>query len=351
MTPPPTPTRTPVPAPAPAPAPAPPSDAAAPRPLSRTRRALRALAIASCVPYLAIKIAWIFGSSVGIPDGSPLLDHRVTMVVANVATALMDAAVIVLALLLTQAWGRRVRPWLLALPMWLATGLLAPIMLGFPLQLLVGALGSTSRGAADTGREPFLDAWVFGVVYGGFILQGLTLGTLFVLYARDRWAHLWRGRVGDLPTSASQPARRTAAVTAAVLALIPAALNLMWAFGSTAGLNEGRIADRTSDFSVTQAEYALFALCAAAGALMLAFRIGRALPLHVPLALAWVGSGATACWGGWLVLGSLVAGDDVVNRPTQVMNLSYAVQMIVGTLVVALVASFLAERAAAKRRA
>ncbi|MFP3990473.1 hypothetical protein U9R90_24020 [Streptomyces sp. E11-3] len=336
---------------APTAAPDPRSDARAPQPLSRLRGALRALAIASCVPYLGIKIAWIFGSRIGIPEGSALLDHRVTMVVANTATVLMDGAVIVLALLLTQAWGRRVKAWLLALPMWFATGLLAPIMMGFPLQLLVGALGGTQRTAADSGREPFLDEWVFGVVYGGFILQGLTLGTLFVLYARDRWSHLWRGRVGGLPTSATLPAQRTAAVAAAVLALFPATLHLVWAFGSTASLNEGRIAERTSDFYVLQANTALFALCAAAGALMLAFRIGRSLPLQVPLALAWVGSGATACWGGWLALGSLATDDDLVDRPTQVMNLSYSVQMIVGMLVVTIGAYFFAERAAAKRRA
>ncbi|MHC0432659.1 hypothetical protein ACX6XY_21130 [Streptomyces sp. O3] len=339
--------------PTPVAAPASPASTAAPRPLSRTRRALRALAIVSCVPYLGLKAAWIFGSRIGIPDGSTLLDHRVTMAVANAVTVLMDGAVIVLALLLTQAWGRRVSAWLLALPMWVATGLLAPIVLGFPLQLLVGAVGGSRNTAADSGGEPFLDEWVFGVVYGGFILQALTLGPLFVRYARDRWGHLWRGRVGDLRAGAVPPARRIAAVAAAVLALLPATLYLTWAFGSTAGLDAGRIAERTSDFFILQANNALFALCAAAGVLLLAFRFrfGGTLPLSVPLALAWVGSGATACWGGWLALASLISGDDPAARPTQVMNLTYSVQMIVGTLVVTVGASFLAGRAAAERRA
>ncbi len=154
--------------------------------LDRSRRVLRAVAIAACVPYLSLKTAWVAGSRVGIPDGSTLLEHRTTMAVANTAGVLLDGAVIVLALLLTRPWGLRMPAWLLALPAWVATGLLTPIMTGYPLQLLVRALG----GAVDRpsgSRRPFLHEWVFGVVYTGFIVPGLALGVLFLLYARDRW--------------------------------------------------------------------------------------------------------------------------------------------------------------------
>ncbi|MFD0510995.1 hypothetical protein ACFQ0Q_11320 [Streptomyces aureus] len=37
----------------------------------RLRRVLRAVAVVSCLPYLAVKAAWIAGSHLGIPDGSP----------------------------------------------------------------------------------------------------------------------------------------------------------------------------------------------------------------------------------------------------------------------------------------
>lgn len=94
-------TQTPL-APAPAPAAAPVTD--------RLRTVLRCVAIVSCLPYIVLKAAWISGSHVGIPDGSSLLDHRTTMAVANGASVLMDSAVVVIALLLTQAWGRRVPP-------------------------------------------------------------------------------------------------------------------------------------------------------------------------------------------------------------------------------------------------
>ncbi|MEV0176487.1 hypothetical protein AB0I00_35920 [Streptomyces sp. NPDC050803] len=310
------------------------------------RRALRAAAIVSCLPYLGLKVAWIAGSHIGIPEGSSLLDHPTAMAVANGVTLLMDSGVIVLALVLTQPWGLRVPAWLLAVPVWVATGLLAPIMTGFPLQLLVKLLGGTVNNADDTGGEPFLHDWVFGVVYGGFIVQGLALGTLFVLYARDRWGDLWRGRVWELPRGSGGPVRHAGAVAAAVVALFPLACHLLWAGGATAGLSEGRIADRTTDFHVLQAVDALFLLAAVGGAWLLAFRSAPVLPVRVPLALAWVGSGAVACWGAWLSLASLTGTDDVGDRLTPVMHFAYAGQMITGILVAAVGAHFLAERSA-----
>ncbi|MFE1327509.1 hypothetical protein [Streptomyces sp. NPDC058741] len=326
---------------------------AAPRPavpLSRPRRALRAVAVVSCMPYLGLKIAWIAGNHLGIPAGSALLDHRLTMAVVNVLTVLLDSAAIVLALVLTRPWGLRVPAWLLAFPVWVATGLLAPITAGFPAQLVVRAFGA--EGAGSPGRDGFLHEWVFAVVYSGFVFQGLALGGLFVLYARDRWGHLWRGRVWELPVGALGPAHRALAVAAAALALPPLAVHLVWACGGTAGLSAGRAAERTGVFHVVEALFAVFLLAAVTGGLLLAFRRGRALPVRVPLALAWVGSGAAACWGGWLLLTSLAAVEDIAERPTPLMNLVYAGQMLVGFLVAALGAYYLAERSArAARRA
>ena len=314
----------------------------------RTRRILRAVAVVSCVPYLALKAAWVAGSHVGIPEGSSLLDDRLTMAVINGLTMLLDSAVIVLALVLTRPWGLRVPAWLLAFPVWVATGLLAPVMAGFPAQLVVRAFGA--GGASPAGREAFLDAWVFAVVYTGFIAQGLALGGLFVLYARGRWGHMWRGRVWDLPVGAVGPAHRALAVAAAVLALPPLTLHALWACGVSAGLGEGRAADRGGEFHVLEALYVVFLLAAVAGAVLLAFRRGRALPVAVPLSLVWVGSGAVACWGGWLSLASLGGPADLADRPTPLMNLAYAGQMLVGLLVAAIGVHHFAERSARTAR-
>jgi hypothetical protein len=256
----------------------------------------------------------------------------------------------VLALVLTRPWGLRVPAWLLAFPVWVATGLLAPIMAGFPAQLVVRAFGG--GGAEAAGRDAFLHEWVFTVVYAGFILQGLALGGLFVLYARDRWGHLWRGRVWDLPVGVVGAAHRALAVAASVLALLPLTLHVLWACGVSAGLSPGRAADRTGDFYVLEAVYVAFLVAAVTGALLLAFRRGRALPVSVPLGLAWVGSGAVACWGGWLSLASLGGVEDIADRPTPLMHLAYAGQVLVGFLVAAIGAYYFAERSArAARRA
>ncbi|MFI2199268.1 hypothetical protein ACH47Z_00505 [Streptomyces sp. NPDC020192] len=295
--------------------------------VSVRRRSLRLVATAACLPYLSLKLAWIAGSHLGIPDGSPLLKHRLTMIAANGLTVLMDAAVVVLALLLTRPWGRRVPAWLLTVPMWLAVGLLAPIMVGFPLQLVLHG-----GGGGHSDDKPFLADWVFGVVYSGFIVQGLALGALFTGYARERWGHLWRGRVRELPVAGPAGAQRLTAVTAALLALFPGVVRLLRACGAASP-------DGSGDRSL-QCVYLLFLVAAVTGAWQLAFRRGRALPVAVPLALAWTGSGAVACWGGWMSLATLVSG----GRPTTLTGLTYAGQMITGVLVATLIARFLAER-------
>ncbi|MGG2465327.1 hypothetical protein ACO0M4_37165 [Streptomyces sp. RGM 3693] len=95
----------------------------------------------------------------------------------------------------------------------------------------------------------------------------------------------------------------------------------------------------------------LFAALTVAGGLLLAYgggagRRGGRVPLPAPLTATWIGSGALACWGGWLALTALPlpAGDPRLPAPP--MSLTYAVQMIVGMLVAVAGAHFFAERAA-----
>ncbi|GAA4924785.1 hypothetical protein ACFPM3_31080 [Streptomyces coeruleoprunus] len=306
-------------------------------------RVLRGLAIASCLPYLSLKVAWVAGSRAGIPEGSVLLERPGLMTALNSVTVLMDAAVVVLALLLTQRWGMRVPPWLPAFTLWVATGLLLPIMVAYPLQLLLGAAGGGEPVAAGP-VEPFLDAWVFPVVYGGFIVQGLTLGALFVRYARGRWGHLWRGTVWELPSAVSGPGMRAAALVASLVLLVPTALHVGWAAGMTTGLTPGQLTGARTDFIAREVPRILFAVFAVAGTLLLAYRRGRSLPVRIPLGLAWTGSAAVGCWGGWLLFAALVPADDAAKEPTALLTLAYAGEMITGLVLGCCVARFLRRR-------
>lgn len=315
---------------------------------SRLRTVACGTAIAACIPYLSLKLAWICGSELGIPASSPLLDHAAVMRAVNGLTVLMDSAVVVLALMLSRPWGMRVPGWLPALPLWPATGLLAPIVVGWPAQLVADLVAGPVPPAGSS--ADFLEPWVFTVVYGGFLLQGLALGTLLARYVRDRWGHLLRGRLADLPrTSPTLPALRCTAVAAAVLGLLPLTLQVLWAAGGTAGLGPGAEGDFGRDFLLRQGGNALFTALAVAGVLLIAFRpVRRPIPLWAPVAAAWVGSGAMAGWGGWMLFGRLALNGG--DGPPPAMVLVYAAQVIVGMLIASAGAHFFSERSSLAER-
>lgn len=167
-----------------------------------------------------------------------------------------------------------------------------------------------------------------------------------MLYARERWSHVWRGRIWDLPSAATGRTLKVTAVAGAVLALFPATMHLLWACGATTGLSAKRIEQRTADFYVLEAIDVVFVAVAVAGALLLAFRPVPELPLKTPLAMAWLGSGTVGCWGIWLLIAAVLPGAEEGERASGLMALTYAVGMIVGLLVVTGTASFVRRRGA-----
>ncbi|WP_078904858.1 hypothetical protein [Streptomyces xanthophaeus] len=312
-----------------------------PRP-GRVRLVLGALAAAATVPYLLLKAAWVAGSHLGIPADSVLREPGPVLLVANAVTLAMDACVILLVLVFTRPWGMRVPAWLLTVPVFVATGLLTPILFGFSGQLLARALGFGADTDADVhgagGQQPFLDPWVPDLVYAGFTVQGLALAGLFVPYARERWGRLWQGVPGErLPPSTGVMAAAAALVGAAV-----GGAHLYWAFGGTAGLAEERVASWSVEASVGSAVHGVCAVVAGAVAVLLA-RGGRR-GARWPLAVAWTSSAATACWGLWML--TAYAGQDFgpAEETTLIMYLPYAGQMITGLLSVAVLTRFLISR-------
>ncbi|NME80369.1 hypothetical protein [Rhodococcus sp. 105337] len=66
------------------------------------RRWICVATVVSCLPYLLLKIAWIFGWTIGVDDA----EFADTMRVANIATAGMELTAILIAVGLVAPWGK-----------------------------------------------------------------------------------------------------------------------------------------------------------------------------------------------------------------------------------------------------
>jgi hypothetical protein len=135
------------------------------------------LAASATVPYLVLKVDWVFGGTLGMTDSGSL--SNTTYRVGNALTILMDLAVVALALHL-------IRPEILGLPQrpvraafWAASGFLVPLPV-----ILVAVLASGSQESQATSG---LSSWVWLLVYGGFVAQGIGLLTAFAISERTDW--------------------------------------------------------------------------------------------------------------------------------------------------------------------
>jgi hypothetical protein len=295
------------------------------------------LVVAAILPYLLLKAAWIAGSTIGFATESTV-DSRV-LLGGNIATAGMELVAIVVVLAFTRDWGLRLPAWSVLLPAWVGTGLLAPFVIAGP--LVVVSVATQASPVGDGSFQP----WVGPVVYSSFGAQAVGIALTFVLYARARWPHVLRSRTG-CPSAARRPVLARAAWPAGLLLGVVASARLLWALhpasATSVGLAEGRGAtDRVAD-----AGAAAFALMAAAGLLMMLRRRRARTPLWVPLALAWVGSGATWAGGWWPVLLWIgeMAGAGTSSPGAGLVAGVHVLQVIAGLLVATVGALVLAGR-------
>lgn len=301
--------------------------------------------MASTVPYLTLKMAWLCGSEAGVRD--PAAMDKLWLL--NLITFGMDVIALALALTFVRPWGRRVRAGLVAFPMWVATGLLGTILVAVPTSLIAGlVLGPEHQNAAQRADDG-LASWVFVLVYGGFSVQGVALILAFVLYARRRWAGLLRDRIGDLPDSPTLVVQRVFAGVAALLGLGVAAFRAYWAAGGTAGLPLRWAEERSRSIATMDAVSAVMAVAAAAAVMVLVFRIGPGRRLRTPFAVAWTAAGSIFGWGSWqlVAFGSTTTVPDLRSAVPGLMVLVEAGQVVAGLLILAAGAMALTERAAA----
>ena len=250
-------------------------------PVSRTwvlRRRICIATILVCLPYTLLKVAWLSGWSVGASTEGFIDTTRV----ANGVTAGLDLAAIVLAIAFVAGWGRRIPAFLMAFPAWIATGLLAPVAMGFligtPLQLATGG-GNPFTG--DEGLSP----WVFGIVYGGFVLQAALLLPGFVLHARERWPVVTGGGLAAGGAGATQVLQLVLGWFLIVAAVAFAGLQLSWAIQGGGSHPDPNTPTRTM---FAGAALAALAAAVATGGLLRGGSLTR-----MRLVLIWLGSGIT----------------------------------------------------------
>jgi hypothetical protein len=104
---------------------------------------------------------------------------------------------------------------------------------------------------------------VYAVVYGGFILQGVSLAVAFALHLRARWG------------------------------------GILGASGGEAGLPSALRGGQSLTQQVMDASSAALALAGLLGLVDLVSRRPRGLRTWVPLAAAWIGAGSMFCSGAY----------------------------------------------------
>ncbi len=307
------------------------------------RQLLCVVLILSTLPYMTLKLLWLTGNPVGFTD--PSLIHDPAMIALNALTGGMDFVAVLLALTFTYRWGLRAPAWLVGFPLWVGTGLLGQILLSIPVVTAHAMLAPAPAAAAG---PVIVQSWVYTLVYGGFTVEGITLILAFVLYAWARWGSMLRAGLGAVRAGITDGAQRVIGTTGAVIALVVAVISTYWACGGTAGIPDDVLTLRTFDQRVLDGASAAVALLGAAGILMLVYRIGRSLPLWVPVTMAWLGAGATAMWGGWFVVVAVFG--STVGAPTGMMLVGESFLRILAGVFIAITGAFLlAERATISR--
>jgi hypothetical protein len=304
------------------------------------------VAVASALPYLALKVIWLGGGALGVADSRMMRES--SMLVLNALTAGMDVVGIVLALAFAHGWGVRIPAWLVLPPMWVATGLLARFVLAVPIAGMLFALAPDSWPSMTAGP---VHGWVYALVYAEFAGLGTGLMVAFFFYTRMRWPELFQSVPLVLPTGLTHDVLRLLANATAPAAMALSAIHLAWAFGATAGLSEAAATSRTAIGSVINGIDAVLIMAAAIGVLMMVYRIGKRPSTNLSLAIAWTGTASLFSWGLWQTIN--VVGQTALMRGAEgrgFVNLVGLARLVVGLTMGLLFLLLVSEKRQSARR-
>lgn len=166
---------------------------AAGRPASRLMKMRRISGYGGAIavtPYLLIKIAWTFGLFIPTEQMGDASWRAI-----NATTVVLAAVGILLAMAFSKPWGERLPAWLVALPVWVGTGLLVPMLLLAPVLGPAAMTRDKEAGAADV--------WAYEQIFVMVSLVGVGIGLPLALagYTKARWPEAMGGPTdfGELP--------------------------------------------------------------------------------------------------------------------------------------------------------
>ncbi|MEV0271213.1 hypothetical protein AB0H43_20745 [Hamadaea sp. NPDC050747] len=299
------------------------------------------VAATAATVYIGLKALWIAGWPVGVADFGSVTSAQWRT--DNVVTGAIGVVGLLAGLAAVRPWGRRLPAWMVGVPMWVGVGLLAPFVVVIPLAGIFWAAGWWEPSATQSAStDPTLRPWVYGVVYGSFIVLGIALAVAWTREAYRRFGPVLRGPITS-PRGATFGVQVPLAWGAACLAAGLALVRLAWLLDLGPGLLPG---GRSAFLRLQDAVSAAQFLLAAGGVLVAVHRRG-ARPFVVPLAAAWLGAGGML-GASVLDLPGIMAGDRwaPAGQSFSGYATSVVVALVAGGVISLVMAFLLAERAA-----
>ncbi|QSB16189.1 hypothetical protein JQS43_07785 [Natronosporangium hydrolyticum] len=256
------------------------SSLTSPQRSSRLRRIGGYGAALAMTPYLIMKVLWTFGLLLPTAElGSA--EWRAV----NAATVAVAAIGIGLALACCRPWGERLPASLIALPVWIGTGLLVPMVLLAPILAPAAILRDQAAGAADV--------WIYEQILVIVSLIGAGAGLPLALagYVRARWPTVVSGPLSrpTMPES-TRDLQISLGRLAAVGCLALGTAKVYWAAGGSIGLDQAQLAERDLWWHALSLSTGAWSLAGAWSVLVLTEGRG-ARQFLPPMVVAWVSSG------------------------------------------------------------
>lgn len=231
-------------------------------------------------PYLLIKIAWTFGFFMPTDHmGDP------SWRTANAVTLVLALVGILLSLAFSMKWGEKLPAWLVALPIWVGTGLLVPMVLLAPVLGPAAMIRDQQLGSADI--------WILEQVLVMISLVGVGICLPFAVagYVRKRWPEAINGplHMASLPDN-SQKLQVSIARLVATGCVLLGVIKLYWSFGGTIGMNHSLLESRDLWWHLLSLSTGVWAFAGAWGVLVLTTGRGSK-SFYPPMIAAWVSSG------------------------------------------------------------